>query len=510
LANIARALRTRKRDIVDDFIVIEGKAYVKWVFVFILVTASFPLWLHLDQMPVRVWDEAKNSVHAVEMFGSGEWRYRAINGAPDETGIKPPLLIWLQSLGLHMFGLNEIGLRWPSAAAAFGLCLFIVVFLYKRGHAIAAGMAPLILVSMPGFLGPHMARTGDHDSLMIFFTIAGVLCFYEFCKSNSTRSIVWTSGFFTLAVLTKSIAPLMLLPGMLIFSLFMKQGKALFSHKGFWFSLLGSIGLIAAVYLLRESRDPGYLERVWNDELFPRYFNYSENYDYEKESFWYYFKAFPQRLGFWFWLLLPAVILNLSIWRKDCFSLQHYLIYTLLLFLMVISYGTKNFWYDGPALPLFAILIALATERSLNLLPLWKSIWPRRMIIMLGLLLILEHPYRASIDRVIGEKEHWWDREIYGVSYQLRELLQQEKLANQYKVLYPDPVGYIPWLFYQKAIHQKHPDTTIEHVKREEIQTGDWVVCSQKEEINWLHEHFQCDLKSETNSGQLYKVISKK
>ena len=481
-----------------------------YLYLLLLMVGSLPLWLHIDQLPVRVWDEAKNSVHAIEMYSSGEWRYRAINGAPDISGIKPPLLIWLQAVGLKIFGLNEIGLRWPSIAAGILLCAFIMWFLYQREKMpIAAGMAPLILVSMPAYLGPHMARTGDHDSLLLLFGTAGTLSFYDYLKREKNIALIASCAFFALGVLTKSIAPLMLLPGILLYTLSIGKLRSVLLNKSFWLSTIISVTFIGLVYALREQQDPGYLNRVWNDELFPRYMNFSENYEYEKQSFWYYFKAFPQRLGWWFWLMIPAGILQISLWRKDCNSLGHFLFAVLFFFIMVISYGTKNFWYDGPALPLFAVLIAISAERVLQYMQ-FKSSWPKRMIIIVGLLLILEHPYREAIQRVVHEKEHWWDREIYGVSYQLRSILKADETETHYKVLYPDPVGYIPWLFYQKAIEQKHPQTKVLHVKREDIEPGDLVICSQQSEKDWLTTTFLCSIEQEIFTSSMYRIEGKK
>lgn len=479
-------------------------------YIVLLTLCALPLWLHIDQLPVRVWDEAKNAVHAIEMHGSGEWRYRAINGEPDITGIKPPLLIWLQAIGLKIFGLNEIGLRWPSIAAGILLCAFIIWFLYKREKMpIAAGMAPLILVSIPAYLGPHMARTGDHDSLLLFFGTAGMLSFYDYLKHQKSVALIGSCAFFALGVLTKSIAPLMLLPGILLYSLSIGKLKSVLLNKFFWYSLIISATLIGLVYMLREHQDPGYLNRVWNDELFPRYMNLSENYEYENESFWYYFQAFPQRLGWWFWLMIPAAILQISLWRKDCNSLGHFLFAVIFFFLMVISYGTKNFWYDGLALPLFALLIAIGSERALQSISL-QSYWLKRMAIIAGFLLILQYPYREAIDRVVHEKEHWWDREIYGVSYHLKNILEADKIEGHYKVLYSDLVGYIPWLFYQKAIEQKHPKTQILHVKRSEIEPGDVVICSQQSEKEWLTTTFLCSIEQEVFTSSLYRIEGKK
>lgn len=473
--------------------------------------ASLPLWLHLDKMPIRAWDEAKNSVHAIEMYQNHEFFVRSRDGVPDQTGVKPPLLIWFQVLGLHMFGFNEIGLRWVSTAAALITLIMGFWFLAMRMRRVTAALFfPLILVTMPGYLGPHLARTGDHDSLLICFISAGVWQYYLYLQEHHRTNLRLAILFFTLATLTKSIAGLMILPGMLGYTFLTNNLRKVLSKRDFYIGLVLSLSLITGIYSMRESADPGYLSRVWNDELFPRYFNFSKNYDYEMDSFWYYFLNFPERLGIWTWVLLPSGIIWMAQWKEKSRSLRNYLVWCAGFFMLIISAGTKNFWYDGPVFPVLASFITLSIEDVFQRIRLFSG----RMaygLMALFLMVLIGFPYRKSIERVVNEDEHWWDRERYGVSYHLRDLLNRPEIpSEELKILHTDDIGYVPWLFYQKSIPLAHPGTTAILSTIDSIKVGDQVLCSQQEHKEALQEEFQCELKEEVYTSEWYEVVGER
>ena len=74
-----------------------------------------------------------------------------------------PLVIWLMSGSLRLFGYQEWALRLPSAIAALGTLILTLWFVRKvtGSQGLALGSTILLLLS-PGFFGEHGARTGDH------------------------------------------------------------------------------------------------------------------------------------------------------------------------------------------------------------------------------------------------------------------------------------------------------------------------------------------------------------
>jgi len=58
----------------------------------------FPIFLHLDILPLRMWDEARYAINAYEMNQNGNFIVTHYQGQPDMWNTKPPLMIWFQAL----------------------------------------------------------------------------------------------------------------------------------------------------------------------------------------------------------------------------------------------------------------------------------------------------------------------------------------------------------------------------------------------------------------------------
>src|SRR5688572_30787675 len=94
--------------------------------ILLLVLSVSCFFIKLSQIPIRIWDEARNANNALQIIQHGHWLVPYYENAPDMWNTKPPLLIWIQALLIKLFGINEIAIRLPSAIAAtltsFVLC----------------------------------------------------------------------------------------------------------------------------------------------------------------------------------------------------------------------------------------------------------------------------------------------------------------------------------------------------------------------------------------------------
>ncbi|MFT7101254.1 MAG: 4-amino-4-deoxy-L-arabinose transferase-like glycosyltransferase, partial [Bacteroidia bacterium] len=56
------------------------KSYAKYIphllVVIVFFMISIPLWLKVDVLPMRLWDESRNAVNAIEMYQTGDWLVR--------------------------------------------------------------------------------------------------------------------------------------------------------------------------------------------------------------------------------------------------------------------------------------------------------------------------------------------------------------------------------------------------------------------------------------------------
>jgi 4-amino-4-deoxy-L-arabinose transferase-like glycosyltransferase len=148
-------------------------------FVFLLAVA-FPALYEIGEVAIYNWDEGRNAMNAYEMYHNGNYIVRTIHGQPETYETKPPMLVWLQVLGFHLFGFNEYAIRFPSVLAVFGTLGLFLFFSKRVLHTWQIGVfASLALVSAGGYMRFHVARTGDHDALLLFFLLGGLLFFFR-------------------------------------------------------------------------------------------------------------------------------------------------------------------------------------------------------------------------------------------------------------------------------------------------------------------------------------------
>jgi 4-amino-4-deoxy-L-arabinose transferase-like glycosyltransferase len=323
------------------------------------VLAYLCFFMHLDSLTIRMWDEARNIVSALEMEENGRWLVRTFLGEADRYETKPPLLIWIQVGFIKILGYNELAVRLPSALAGLATVALLGYHLGKALNSFAAGsLAALILMASPGYVGYHATRTGDHDSLLTLLLLLSLIHYFYYLKDElpNRKHILLTFLFTALAVLTKSIVGLFAAPALLLFTLY--RNKLLQTLKDPWFYLgLGIfVLLVGGYYGGRELADPGYLQSVWNMELFPRYTNNTPDYQFHEGGFWYYLRFMAEgRYPGWLFLLPLGMI---SAWLlRHRSQLPMLLLLAFLTIFGVISAGTKNFWYDVPLYPLMAGLI---------------------------------------------------------------------------------------------------------------------------------------------------------
>lgn len=128
-------------------------------------------------------DEGAFTEATREMLVSGDWGHTTLNGA--DRFDKPIGVYWLQALSAKLWGLNEFGLRFPSAISGWIASLALAQFALTRWGSRAGLTAGLIAVTS---LGPWaMARTATADALlgMLF-----VLIFLDLARAILDRHLM--------------------------------------------------------------------------------------------------------------------------------------------------------------------------------------------------------------------------------------------------------------------------------------------------------------------------------
>lgn len=204
----------------------------------LLIIVSFFAFFRLGDHPIQDWDEARHGINAIEMLQNGDWVNLHFKGRPDNWNVKPPLAIWAIAGSYSIFGVNDWALRIPSALSIILAFFFLykIIRLYRSEQF--AFSTCLILVSIKGWIGYHVGRTGDTDAMLVAFLMGGSFFFLKYMKSEKNVKLLLSAMFFGFAFLTKGFAMMVFVPSILLFSFFTNQLRFLFFQKATYFALL--------------------------------------------------------------------------------------------------------------------------------------------------------------------------------------------------------------------------------------------------------------------------------
>ena len=324
------------------------------------------LLLRNSAVPMQIWDESRNANNALEMSRTGYSLVTYFHGAPDHWSTKPPLLIWLIALCLRLGLPPLLSVRLPSILAAISSVM--LVFFFCRiclRDRLAGLLAGLTLLAAPLFVGWHTGRTGDFDSLVVFFTFASALAFWCYLETpgRARRQWVVVAGIaVALNVLTKGVGGVLTLPALLLYAIVRGRLLGVLFDRRLWLTLLGIALICGGYYGLREHFDPGYLHAVWKNEFTGRYL--ATNEEHTGDSL-YYLRVLAGRFepGF---LLLPLAMVPFLRPDRRRRSVTLLCLFTSAVLLAVLTESkTKIFWYLAPATPFLALAIGIGISDSL-------------------------------------------------------------------------------------------------------------------------------------------------
>ncbi len=194
-----------------------GHAGWKHQVVALFLLGSLSLFLGLGNG--KLWDEDETTYAEVvrEMMQEDEWLVPRYDGTL--LADKPILSYWSMIAGVHLFGMNEFGMRFFSAMSGLG-CVLVIFVLARRMYGPETGfLAGLILLSSLFFL--VVCRSALMDAHLTLFVTCALWGFWE-AVHNPTQSLLWVlfCGIATgLAVLTKGPLGLLLVGAIGFFTL---------------------------------------------------------------------------------------------------------------------------------------------------------------------------------------------------------------------------------------------------------------------------------------------------
>ncbi|HYV18077.1 MAG TPA: glycosyltransferase family 39 protein [Verrucomicrobiae bacterium] len=202
-------------------------------------------------------DEGRNAEVGREMLATGDYVTPHINGAVYLD--KPPVFFWAVAGSLGLFGVNEAAARLPSALAAIAGVALTVWFARRHFGARVAACAAAILALSPLYV--VFARLVIFDMLLLVFTTASTLLFYEAMESESPRRWAGVAGFALAGVGTITKGPVALVVPLLVavaWAFASRQPRRLARLRpGLGF--LAYFVVLVPWVLLVEHRHPGFL-----------------------------------------------------------------------------------------------------------------------------------------------------------------------------------------------------------------------------------------------------------
>lgn len=156
------------------------------------------------------WDEINFAESAREMIATGNYTQLQVNFLPFWE--KPPLFFWLQTVSMHIFGVNEFAARFPNAIC--GIITLIMLFQIGKKYINARFGIIWSLFYFGAFL-PHLYfKSGIIDPVFNLFIFLGIFYLAETVRNSGRKATknAFISGFFTgLAILTKGPVGLLII-----------------------------------------------------------------------------------------------------------------------------------------------------------------------------------------------------------------------------------------------------------------------------------------------------------
>jgi len=467
----------------------------------------FPIFLKLDYLPIRDWDEARTAVQVYEMIKSGNYLVTTFEFKPDLWYTKPPLLVWFQVLTVKLFGYNELGIRLPVALSVLLTVLTLTYSTYKYLKSdIGSFAVGLSLVCFGGFISIHGARTADVDAFLTMWFVLYSFSFFHYLVADSRSHLYLFSFFASMALLTKGVAGLFFMPGIFLYVLHRRKLIGLLRNKHFYFSLIIVILPLASYYVARDFYNPGYLKAVWQNEWIGRY---GETIEGHKGGFFYYVNRIldvnhPILLLF----SLLGIIFGLRSIDDKVRELVKFTFILFLSFLALISFSnTKPYWYDVPLYSLLALFCGIGIYYSikffLSVLPFNKVL--NHALLFLIPLIFLSFPYHDIYRNVSKRGEiHEWDIEYYSLSYLLRDKIRSNDTnLSGFSIVYDGYVGHL--LPYVYRLNDKGVEIGIK--RSDTISLGDKIIVHTSQMQQLLNQKFNLVLIASENKVNMYQVF---
>ncbi|MBI4518897.1 MAG: glycosyltransferase family 39 protein [Deltaproteobacteria bacterium] len=301
----------------------------------------------LGATPLVNWDEGVYADVARGMF-RGNWYHLEWNG--EAYYRKPPLLFWSMALAYGTFGVNETGVRAPSALAGVGTAAVAGAVVAQRAGLPAALATTACLLGSTLFI-ERGGRRACTDSLAIFLTMVALARFGT--EAGWHRRRLGVAIVVGLAILAKG--PLGLLAPAAAFLASIRDRAR---QRDTLYAAFGAIAFALPWYALQLATEgTGFLAVHFGREIWSRAIEPIEGH---AAPWWYPMWALWTGGGSWVVGATAAVALAALTGRQRRAALAPWFLAAVLVMAAATAVRTRLPWYCLPALPMLAVAGGMA------------------------------------------------------------------------------------------------------------------------------------------------------
>lgn len=258
-------------------------AQAAYALVAVFVPATLFL-LGLDAFPLRDNNEGLYAEIAREMLATGHYLVPQLNGVPYIE--KPPLLYWLASAAMAVFGPTPGAVRLASALPMLALCLGLFQFGRRHLGAAVGCYASVALASMvPVALLAHLVL---FDALLTALLGGWMLCFLHGYLAGGRIARRAGAALLGLAVLEKGAVALVLALGVLAVFVLLNRDRRAWRQLRDPAALALFLAVVLPWHVLAAFRQDGFAWFYVVNEHVLRFLGRRQPDDYHRGPFWFY------------------------------------------------------------------------------------------------------------------------------------------------------------------------------------------------------------------------------
>lgn len=479
---------------------------IGWSLLFIVVV-YFPTLHYINHLPLKWWDESLFGLRALYMHNTGSYLsdFQLFDGLMPHRNTKMPFTTLIQVLFMKVIGVKVLALRLPIVLIFIATIAFTLRFTKKHLSAISIGVLfTMIMVCSPGIVREHVLRSGEQDMPFLCYLFVMVISYYQYLEKRNKKYLILFAASITAALLTKNLLAGAFLPGLLLYTIYVKKLKEVLTDKFIWIAILSVVSTFGGVIFYLENAYPGFIDRMWGYELMGRYTNAKDGH---RGGFGFFFNDLAfKSFKIYFWMVPLSLLILLTNKMDGTKSrLMICLASVYFSYLLVISFAeTKLFWYGVPIIPLGALIIAIALHHIYVAYLSSQNRIVKYGLSFLFVALIFAIPYNTMVEKILSsEIEH--GQEKFGVFIE-RVLVDHPTIVSY--TLAERKFG--PAAMWYKEKYRMEQKVELKYSKEVSFENGETVMTCLYDVTPKIHKKYDTEVIQNWEGCQLLRIIKEK